>query len=133
MCITVFSSEAEAVLAYVRRGRVVADSIAEKLLFVDGNDKLLTTWQGEGLKPEIFACCRPPVLTRAMPSSAGMSTPGDSASLPSGAIRCFNGPGCSSMPHKWQEKACVWRPATPALSSLPAIRNAFDILVMAPN
>jgi CRISPR-associated protein Csd1 len=59
-CASPFSHpKAEAVLAYVRRGRVVADLIEEKLLFVDGNDKLLTTWQGEGLKPDIFRLSPP--------------------------------------------------------------------------
>lgn len=59
-CASPFSHpKAEAVLAYVRGGRVVADLIEEKLLFVDGNDKLLTKWQGEGLKPDIFRLLPP--------------------------------------------------------------------------
>lgn len=45
--------KAEAVLAYVRKGKVVADLVKEKLLHVGADGKLLTEWLGEDA-PDIF-------------------------------------------------------------------------------
>lgn len=45
--------KAEAVLAYVRKGKVVADLVKEKLLHVGADGKLLTEWPGEDA-PDIF-------------------------------------------------------------------------------
>jgi CRISPR-associated protein Csd1 len=46
--------KAQAVLAYVKRGSVVADLVRENLLHLDGNGKLLTEWQDAGTRPDIF-------------------------------------------------------------------------------
>jgi CRISPR-associated protein Csd1 len=46
--------KAQAVLAYVRKGTLVADLISEKVLYVDGNHKLLTKWPEGTPPPEIF-------------------------------------------------------------------------------
>jgi CRISPR-associated protein Csd1 len=45
--------KAQAVLAYVRRERLVADLVKEKLLHLGPDGKLLTTWPGEDV-PELF-------------------------------------------------------------------------------
>jgi CRISPR-associated protein Csd1 len=45
--------KAQAVLAYVRKGKVVADLVKEKLLHAGVDGKLLTEWPGEDT-PEIF-------------------------------------------------------------------------------
>jgi CRISPR-associated protein Csd1 len=45
--------KAQAVLAYVKKGKVVADLVKERLLHVGVDGKLLTEWQGEEA-PEIF-------------------------------------------------------------------------------
>ena len=46
--------KAEAVLAYVRKGKVVADLVSEKLLHVGQDGKLLTEWPHETTSPDIF-------------------------------------------------------------------------------
>jgi CRISPR-associated protein Csd1 len=59
-CISKYShSKARAVLAYVRKGTVVADLVREGLLHVDRNGKLLTGWKGEETVPEIFKVLTP--------------------------------------------------------------------------
>lgn len=45
--------KAEAVLAYIRSGTLIADLVREKVLYAN-NEKLLTRWQQEGGVPEIF-------------------------------------------------------------------------------
>lgn len=45
--------KAQAVLAYVRKGNVVADLVREKVFHVGGDGKLLTEWPGENT-PDIF-------------------------------------------------------------------------------
>lgn len=46
--------KAEAVLAYVRQGKVVSDLVNEGLLHVDPDGMLLTKWPDEGTPPDIF-------------------------------------------------------------------------------
>jgi len=53
-CASCFThSKAQAVLAYVKKGTVVADLVSEKLLHLDADGKLLTEWNGDET-PEIF-------------------------------------------------------------------------------
>ena len=54
-CGSAFSHpKAKAVLVYVRKGRVVADLVGEKLLQVGPDGKLLTRWTNEDQSPTIF-------------------------------------------------------------------------------
>jgi CRISPR-associated protein Csd1 len=46
--------KAKAVLTYVERGRLVADLVAERVLHVGTDKKLLTQWTSDGNAPEIF-------------------------------------------------------------------------------
>lgn len=47
-------TKAEAVLAYIRKGHVVADLIKEKVLHAGTDGKLLTRWAGTEQTPDIF-------------------------------------------------------------------------------
>ncbi|MDT3707938.1 MAG: type I-C CRISPR-associated protein Cas8c/Csd1 [Thiobacillus sp.] len=54
-CMSEFSHpKAKAVLAYVKKGSVVADLVAEKILYTDADGKLLTRWSSTGPSPDIF-------------------------------------------------------------------------------
>jgi len=44
----------ESVLNYLKKGNLIQDLVACKILFVDGNEKLSNQWDGEEEKPEIF-------------------------------------------------------------------------------
>jgi len=58
-CVSPFAHpKALAVLAYVRKGMVVADLVKEKVLHVGADGKLLTEWTGEGT-PDIFRLLTP--------------------------------------------------------------------------
>lgn len=46
--------KAKAVLAYIRKGCVVADLVKEKILHIDSDRKLLTRWTGENQAPDLF-------------------------------------------------------------------------------
>jgi CRISPR-associated protein Csd1 len=46
--------KAKAVLAYIRKGCVVADLVKDKILHVDSEGKLLTRWIGAGQAPDLF-------------------------------------------------------------------------------
>ncbi len=46
--------KAKAVLAYIRKGCVVADLVKEKILRVDSEGKLLTRWTGGDQAPDLF-------------------------------------------------------------------------------
>lgn len=46
--------KAKAVLAYIRKGCVVADLVKDKILHVDSEGKLLTRWIGVGQAPDLF-------------------------------------------------------------------------------
>ena len=46
--------KARAVLAYIRKGGVVADLVREKVLHIDSAGKLLTRWTGENQAPDLF-------------------------------------------------------------------------------
>ncbi len=46
--------KAQAVLSYVRKGSVVADLVAQKVLHIGDDGKLLTKWSGTDNQPEIF-------------------------------------------------------------------------------
>lgn len=46
--------KAQAVLAYVRKGAIVADLVAQKVLHIGDDGKLLTKWTGTDNQPEIF-------------------------------------------------------------------------------
>lgn len=46
--------KAKAVLAYIRKGCVVADLVKEKILHVDSEGKLLTRWIGADQAPDLF-------------------------------------------------------------------------------
>ncbi len=46
--------KAKAVLAYIRKGEVVADLVREKVIHIDSAGKLLTRWAGENQTPDLF-------------------------------------------------------------------------------
>lgn len=46
--------KAKAVLAYIRKGSVVADLVREKILYIDSTGNLLTRWTGENQTPDLF-------------------------------------------------------------------------------
>lgn len=46
--------KAKVVLAYIRKGCVVADLVKEKILHIDSDRKLLTRWTGENQAPDLF-------------------------------------------------------------------------------
>jgi len=59
-CSSEFSHpKARAVLAYVRKGVVVADLVEHKILHVGSNKKLLTQWTADDTLPEIFRLLTP--------------------------------------------------------------------------
>jgi CRISPR-associated protein Csd1 len=52
--------KAEAILAYVQRGRLVRDLVNERMLHVDGEGYLLSRWEGnKATAPPIFTAIRP--------------------------------------------------------------------------
>jgi CRISPR-associated protein Csd1 len=54
-CVSPFAHpKAQAVLDYVRRGRVVNDLVREQLLYLDSDGTLLTQWPAGAPKPDIF-------------------------------------------------------------------------------
>lgn len=54
-CVSPFAHpKAQAVLDYVRRGRVVNDLVKEQLLYLDSDGTLLTQWPAGAPKPDIF-------------------------------------------------------------------------------
>lgn len=64
-CASDFSHpKAEAVLSYVRKGGLVADLVAEKILHVGSDGKLLTNWDGDTPTPEIFKALTPDPKTK---------------------------------------------------------------------
>lgn len=64
-CASDFSHpKAAAVLSYVRKGRLVADLVAEKILYVGSDGKLLTNWVGDTPTPEIFKVLTPDQKTK---------------------------------------------------------------------
>lgn len=56
--------KAEAVLAYVRNGRVVADLVNEKVLHVGTDGRLFTNWGSDTPTPEIFKILTPDQKTK---------------------------------------------------------------------
>lgn len=56
--------KAEAVLAYVRKGQLVADLVREKILHVGGDGKLLGGWVDDSPTPEIFKILTPDAKTK---------------------------------------------------------------------
>ena len=64
-CASDFSHpKAVAVLSYVRAGRLVADLVAEKILHIGSDGKLLTNWVGDTPAPEIFKVLTPDQKTK---------------------------------------------------------------------
>ena len=64
-CASDFSHpKAVAVLSYVRAGRLVADLVAEKILHIGSDSKLLTNWVGDTPAPEIFKVLTPDQKTK---------------------------------------------------------------------
>lgn len=59
-CASDFSHpKAVAVLSYVRKGELVANLVAEKILHIGSDGKLLTNWVGDTPTPEIFKVLTP--------------------------------------------------------------------------
>ena len=56
--------KAESILCYVRKKRVVADLVAESVLHVGADGKLLTSWNGDTLVPEVFKVIAPDARTK---------------------------------------------------------------------
>lgn len=56
--------KAEAVLAYVRKGQLVADLVREKILHVGEDGKLLGSWSDDSPTPEVFKVLTPDVKTK---------------------------------------------------------------------
>jgi CRISPR-associated protein Csd1 len=56
--------KAEAVLSYVRKGKLVADLVAEKILHIGSDGKLLTNWIGDTSTPEVFKFLTPDPKTK---------------------------------------------------------------------
>lgn len=56
--------KAEAILAYIRQKRVVADLVAESVLHVGVDGKLLDNWGGDTPAPEVFKVLTPDVKTK---------------------------------------------------------------------
>ncbi|MGB5234262.1 MAG: type I-C CRISPR-associated protein Cas8c/Csd1 [Candidatus Macondimonas sp.] len=56
--------KAEAILAYIRQKRVVADLVAESVLHVGVDGKLLNNWGGDTPAPEVFKVLTPDVKTK---------------------------------------------------------------------
>ena len=64
-CASDFSHpKADAVLSYVRKRRLVADLVAEKILHIGSDGKLLTNWDGDTPTPEIFKVLTPDPKTK---------------------------------------------------------------------
>lgn len=51
--------KAEAVLAYVRKGQVIANLVAERILYIGGDGLLLDDWSGDTPTPEVFKLLTP--------------------------------------------------------------------------
>ncbi len=56
--------KAEAILAYVRKERVVADLVAESVLHVGADGKLLNNWNSDTPTPEVFKVLTPDAKTK---------------------------------------------------------------------
>ncbi|MGE3298402.1 MAG: type I-C CRISPR-associated protein Cas8c/Csd1 [Porticoccaceae bacterium] len=56
--------KADAVLAYVRKGQLVADLVREKILHVGGDGKLLGGWADDSPTPEVFKILTPDAKTK---------------------------------------------------------------------
>jgi CRISPR-associated protein Csd1 len=56
--------KAEAILAYVRKKQVVADLVAENVLHVGSDGKLLNNWGGDTPAPEVFKVLTPDAKTK---------------------------------------------------------------------
>ena len=64
-CASDFSHpKADAVLSYVRKRRLVADLVAEKILHIGSDGKLLTNWDRDTPTPEIFKVLTPDPKTK---------------------------------------------------------------------
>lgn len=56
--------KAEAILAYVRKNRLAADLVAESVLHVGADEKLLNNWDGDTPAPEVFKVLTPDAQTK---------------------------------------------------------------------
>ena len=56
--------KAEAVLTYVRKGQVIANLVAERILYVGNDGILLDNWSGDAPAPEVFKLLQPDAKTR---------------------------------------------------------------------
>lgn len=68
--------QVQAVQKYIKKGSLVSDLIAEKILFVDAENKLLTTWPKE-------SNAEPPKIFKVLPKEAGRLDQGS-------ALVCWN-------------------------------------------
>jgi CRISPR-associated protein Csd1 len=64
-CASAYSHpKAEAILAYVRKNRVIADLVAESVLHVGADGKLLNNWGSDTPAPEVFKVLTPDAKTK---------------------------------------------------------------------
>lgn len=56
--------KAESVLAYVRKKRLISDLVAEKIMYVGADGKLLNNWSGDAPAPEVFKVLTPDTKTK---------------------------------------------------------------------